>query len=215
MDGVGRATESETNTDFMEEPVARIAFLIQQPKRTLGAITVLMAATGLVVGSGANFTASSANPSNTFSTGSLSILNSKEGAAVLTAANLKPGDTPVTGTVDIRNTGSLAGTFTLSRSAPVDSDVANPLSAKLNLVVKDCGAWPDANTVEPCGDGDDTTIYGAPANTVAGLGSPVALGSYAAGEKHRYEFSVGLDASATDSHQGDTSTVQFNWDAVQ
>ena len=195
--------------------MARIAFLIKQPKRTLGALAVLVAATGVVIGSGANFTASSANPSNTFATGSLSILNDKEGAAILTASNMRPGDTPVTGTVDIRNTGSLSGTFTLSRSAPVDSDGANPLSGKLNLIVTDCGEWVDATTVNPCGDADDTTVYGSPANTVAGLSSPVALGSYSAGEKHRYRFSVGLDATAGDVYQGDSSTVQFNWSAVQ
>jgi spore coat-associated protein N len=199
----------------MEETVGRIAFLAKQPKRTLGALAVLVAATGVVAGSGANFTASSANPSNSFATGSLSILNSKENAAILTAANMVPGGTPTTGTVDISNTGTIAGTFTLSRSAPVDSDAGNPLSAKLNLVVKDCGAWPAPATPEPCGDGDDVTIYGSPANTISGMSSNVALGAFAAGEKHRYEFSVGLDASASDSYQGDTSTVQFNWNAVQ
>ena len=193
----------------------RIAFLIKQPKRTLGALAVLVAATGVVVGSGANFTASSANPSNSFATGSLSILNSKENAAILTASNMKPGDPATTGTVDIQNTGTLSGTFSLSRNAPVDNDGSNPLSGKLNLVVKDCGVWPDATTVEPCGDGDDTTIYGASTATIAGMSSPVALGTYAAGEKHRYEFSVALDSSAGDAYQGDSSTVQFNWSAVQ
>jgi spore coat-associated protein N len=195
--------------------VGRIVFLIKQPRRSLGALAVLVAATGVVAGSGANFTASSANPSNSFATGSLSILNSKEGAAILTASNIKPGDAPTVGTVDIRNTGTLSGTFTLSRNAPVDTDGANPLSGKLNLVVKDCGVWPDATTVEPCGDGDDTTVYGASTATIAGLSSPVALGTYVAGEKHRYEFSVSLDTSAGDVYQGDTSTVQFNWNAVQ
>jgi hypothetical protein len=174
-----------------------------------------VAATGVVIGSGANFTASSANPSNSLSTGSLSILNNKEGAAILTATGMKPGDAPTTGEVDIRNTGSLSGVFTLSRSSLTDTDGSNPLSAKLNLVVKDCGVWPDATTVEPCGDGDDTTVYGASTATIAGMSSPVALGTFAAGEKHRYEFTVQLDSSATDAYQGDTSSVTFDWNAVQ
>ncbi len=195
--------------------MARIAFLIKQPRRTLGALAVLVAATGVVVGSGANFSASSANPSNTFTTGSLSILNSKEGAAVLTASNMRPGDTPVTGTVDIKNTGSLAGTFSLSRGTLTDSDATNPLSGKLNLVIKDCGVWADDATVNPCGDADDTVVFGSPANTLAGMTSSLGLGTYAAGAKHRFEFSVGLDASAGDAYQGDTSTVRFNWSAVQ
>ena len=195
--------------------MGRIAFIIKQPKRMLGALAVLVAATGVVIGSGANFTATSANPGNSFATGSLSIENSMNNAAILTASGMKPGDPATVGTVDIRNTGSLSGVFTLSRSAPVDSDAGNPLSTKLNLVVKDCGAWPDPTTVEPCGDGDDTTIYGASTATIAGMSSPVALGTFAANAKHRYEFSVALDSSAGDAFQGDTSTVQFNWDAVQ
>src|SRR5829696_5775360 len=113
----------------MEEPVARIAFLIKQPKRALGA----------VAGSGANFTAQSANPNNSFSAGTLSILNDKENAAILTASNMKPGAAATTGVVDITNTGSLAGDFTLSRSNITNTDSGNPMSAKLNLVVKDCG----------------------------------------------------------------------------
>ena len=195
--------------------MGRIAFLIKQPKRTLGALAILVAATGVVIGSGANFTATSANPGNSFATGSLSIENSNSAAAILTATNMKPGGTPATGTVDIRNTGTLSGTFTLTRNAPVDTDGTNPLSAKLNLVVKDCGAWPDPTTVEPCGDGDDTTIYGSPTATISAMSTPVALGTFAANAKHRYEFTVTLDASADDNYQGDSSTIQFNWNAVQ
>lgn len=192
--------------------MARIAFLAKEPKRVLGALAVLVAATGVVVGSGANFTASSANPNNSFSAGTLSILNDKENAAILTASNMKPGGAAATGVVDISNTGSLAGDFTLARSNVTNTDGANPMSAKLNLVVKDCGQWPDASTVEPCGDGDDTTVY---SGTVDGMSSAQTLGNFSGGEKHRYEFSVQLDASATDAYQGDGSTVRFDWAAVQ
>ncbi len=195
--------------------MARIAYIYKQPKRALGALAVLVAATGVVVGSGANFSASSANPNNSFAAGTLRIVNDKEGAAILVAGNLKPGGSAATGVVDIHNDGSLSGVFTLSRSLVTNTDAANPMSAKLNLVVKDCGAWPNASTVEPCGDGDDTTVYGAPVATIAGMTAPVALGTFAGGEKHRYEFSVQLDASATDAYQGDESTVRFDWNAVQ
>jgi hypothetical protein len=40
-----------------------------------------------------------------------------------------------------------------------------------------------------------------------------ALGTFAANEKHRYQFSVALDATADDNYQGDSSTVQFLWNA--
>jgi spore coat-associated protein N len=180
-------------------------FVARHPMRVLGALAALTTAVAVAVGSSASFTASSANPSNTFAAGSLSILNSKEGLAVLTASNLKPGDS-ANGTVDVQNTGSLSGAFTLSRSNIVDSDGANPMSAKLDLVVKDCG---DFSSGTPTCDAGDPQKY---SGTIAAMGS-AALGSFAANEKHRYEFAVTFNASAGNAYQGDSSSVQFDWNA--
>ena len=182
-----------------------IGYAARHPRRALGALAALVAAGAVAVGSGASFTASSANPSNTFASGTLSILNSKEGVAVLTASGMKPGDS-ATGTVDVENSGSLDGAFTLGRSGVVDSDATNPLSAKLNLVVKDCG---DFSAGTPTCDAGDPDLY---SGTVAAMGT-VALGTFAASEKHRYEFAVTFDASAGNAYQGDSSSVQFDWNA--
>ena len=54
----------------------RLHALASRPKRTLGALVVVLAAVGVAVGSGANFTAQTANPSNTFSAGTLTMSNS-------------------------------------------------------------------------------------------------------------------------------------------
>jgi spore coat-associated protein N len=195
--------------------MSRLQVLADRPRLALGALLTLLLAAAAVVGSGADFTASSANPSNTFASGTLTIANSKEGTAVLTAANLKPGGTAATGTVDIQNTGSLSGVFTLSRTTPVDSDASNPLSGKLNLTVVDCGAF-TGSTAPTCGDGDDVSKYSA--GTIAQMGTAGhlvgGLGTYAANEKHRYEFSVALDSTATNAYQGDTSSVEFDWNAA-
>ena len=194
--------------------MSRLRFLAANPRLALGALLTLMLAAAAVVGSGADFTASSANPANTFAAGTLSILNSKEGTAVLTASNLRPGNSS-TGTVDIQNTGGLSGAFTLSRTAPVDSDGVNPLSSKLNLTVVDCGTFVGA-TAPTCGDGDDVTKYGS--GTIAQMGTTghlvTALGTYAANDKHRYQFTVQLDSSAGNVYQGDTSSVEFDWNAA-
>ena len=189
--------------------MSRLQVLVSQPRMALGALLILLLAVGAVVGSGANFTATSANPSNTFAAGTLTILNSKEGLAVLTASNMKPAAAASTGTVDIKNTGTLSGAFTLSRTAPVDSDGSNPMSAKLNLTVVDCGVYVGA-TPPTCGDGDDVSRY---SGTLAAMGS-TALGTYAADEHHRFRFSVALDDSADNAYQGDSSSVQFDWDAA-
>jgi spore coat-associated protein N len=194
--------------------MSRLRVLAANPRLALGALLTLLLAAGAVVGSGADFTASSANPANTFASGTLSIVNSKEGTAVLSATGLRPTGSAV-GTVDIQNSGSLSGAFTLSRTAPVDSDSSNPMSAKLNVTVVDCGTFSGA-TPPTCGDGDDVVKYGSGTLAQMGTGGHAisALGTYAAGEKHRYQFTVQLDASADNAYQGDSSTTEFDFNAA-
>jgi spore coat-associated protein N len=195
--------------------MSRLSLLASQPKLALGALLTLLLAAAAVVGSGADFTASSANPSNTFASGTLKIANSKEGTAILTASGMRPGGAAAVGTVDIENTGSLDGVFTLSRTAPVDSDSTNPLSAKLNVTVVDCGAFA-GSTAPNCGDVGDVTKYSA--GTLAQMGTAgheiSPLGSFAGSEKHRYEFRVALDGSAGNVYQGDNSSVEFDFNAA-
>jgi hypothetical protein len=195
--------------------MSRLQVLVGQPKLALGALLTLLLAAGAVVGSGANFSAASANPSNTFAAGTLSIVNSKQGVAVLTADNMRPAGPAATGTVDIENTGSLSGAFSLSRTAPVDSDGANPLSGKLNITVTDCGDFSSGTPV--CGAGGDDVVKFT-GGTIAQMGtggySIDALGDYDAGEKHRYQFTVQLDGSADDDYQGGSSSVEFDFNAV-
>jgi hypothetical protein len=179
--------------------------------RTPAALATVLVAVGVTAASGANFNAQSANPSNTFTAGTLSMLNSKAGAAILTASNMRPGDPATTGDVDIKNTGSLAGTFSLSKSNIADSDTGNPLSGKLTVVVGDCGAFVGA-TAPSCAS--PTQKY---SGTISGMGT-VALGSFAAGEQHRYQFSVsfpdGGAAGADNAYQGDNTSVEYDWNAV-
>jgi spore coat-associated protein N len=191
--------------------MSRLSILINRPKRTLVALTAMLLAVGVAVGSGANFTATSANPSNTFASGTLSIDNSNEGAAIFTPSNMRPGSPSQSGTVDIKNSGSLAGTFSLTRTNLTNSDTTNPLAGKINLVVTDCGTFVGA-TAPTCGDGDDSDKY---TGTLAAMNSAVSLGSYAAGDKHRYRFTATLDSSADDNYQGDNASARFQWDAVQ
>jgi spore coat-associated protein N len=194
--------------------MSRLQVLAAQPRLALGALVTLLLAAGAVVGSGADFTASAANPANTFSAGTLSVGNSKAGTAVLSASNLRPGDPAQTGTVDIENTGSLSGTFTLSRGTVTDSDTANPLADKLNVTVADCGTFV-GSTAPTCGDVDDVSKY---AGTLADMGTTghdvAGLGSFPAGAKHRYRFTVALDSSAGNAYQGDSATAQFDFNAA-
>ena len=196
--------------------MTRLSYLARHPRRTLATLGLVLAAVAVAVGSGANFTASSANPSNTFAAGTLSLVNTPSNSAILTVANMKPGDPATTGTVDTENTGSLAGTVTLSTSSLVDTDAAdtpvatNKLSGKLNLIVNDCGLFTGAT---PPSCSSPTEKYNG---TIAGL-TGADLGSYAAGAKHRYQFVVSFPSgtpAADNPYQGRKTSVTFNWDAA-
>jgi hypothetical protein len=192
--------------------MSRLQVLVHRPRRTLAALATVLVAVGITAASGANFTASSANPNNTFAAGTLSIANST--TTILSASAMKPGGPASVGTVDIENDGSTSGAFTLTRGTPADDDATHPLSGKLNVTVVDCGAFA-GSTAPQCGDAGDDTKYSGTLADMGSAGAPIeALGVYSGGEKHRYEFRVALDVSADDNYQGDESTVAFNWDAV-
>jgi spore coat-associated protein N len=182
--------------------VTRLHALVAHPRRTLGALAVVLAAVGITVGSGASFTASAANPGNVFTTGTLTIGNTP-GTALLTAGTMKPGDT-TSGTVDITNTGSLAGDFVL-KTANTTGYAA--LLAQMDLVVLDCGAW--TVSAPTCASG--TTVY---TGKISAL-SNASLGNYAGAIKHRYKFTTTLPASTDDTYQGKTASVDFAWSATQ
>lgn len=176
------------------------------PRALLLGLGTIGLAAAVTVGSGANFTSSTANPSNVFTAGTLSHSNSKAGAAILTAGNMRPGDT-ASGTVDIQNTGSLSGTFSLAKTV---SEVTTPsFSGKLTIVITDNG---DPTCVVSCPA--PATIY---SGVVSAMGN-TALGNFAAGEKHRYSFVVtfpdGGANGADNAYQAASTTVTYNWTAV-
>lgn len=185
--------------------MSRIEVLARTPKRTLSVLALVLVAVAVAVGSGAAFTAQSSNPGNAFAAGTLSLSNSANGA-IFNLSNAVPGESS-TGTVDIANTGSIASAITLSRTSLTNSDGANPLSGKVNLVVTDCGTF-SAGT--PTCDGGDPVKY---TGTLDAMSSAIPLGSFAAGEKHRYKFLSTFDLSAGNVYQGASSSATFRWDA--
>ena len=194
-----------------------------RPKRTLGALALGLCAIGVAVGSGADFSARTANPSNTFSAGALSMENSKNGAAIFSPTGMKPGGAPQTGVVDIKNTGSIAGVFKLSRDQLTNTDGSGnnpvPFAAKVAIGIVDCGKYSIANgpygpeQVTPtCGDADDSTLY---LGSLANENSELALGTFLPGEQHRYRFEGSLDSSAGNEYAGDGASARYVFDAVQ
>ena len=184
--------------------MSRLSALAAHPRRTIGALAVVLAAVGITVGSGANFTAHSANPANTFTAGTLTIGNSAS-SAILSAGNMKPGDS-ATGTVDIANTGSIPGTFTLSTSNAVDTA---GLLGQLDLKVEDCGLY-SGTTAPSCSTGT-SVVYNGKANAV---GTAARSAPSPRSAKHRYQFSVTMPTTIANTFQGKTASVEFDWDAA-
>jgi hypothetical protein len=170
--------------------------ILRSPRRLLATLALLLAATGVAIGSGASFSSASVNPSNTFASGALTQSNDKDGKAVLTAANMKPGDT-TSGTVTIKNTGTLGGNFTAAESAATSTYT----TTKLKLVVTDV----TTSTPAPVYSGD-----------LDGFGAK-SLGAWKAGEAHTYKFVVTFPETNTDQNtdQNKTAGATFTWNATQ
>ncbi len=184
--------------------MSRFKILAANPRRSLAALATVLVAVGITGASGASFTAQTANPNNVFSAGTMTMINSKDAAAILTASNMRPNDPATTGFTDIKNSGSLSGVYTLNKGTVVDTDLSNPMSGKLDLIVTDCGTDLD------CVAGTNTVKY---TGTVSAMPASTALGTFAPAEQRRYQFSVQLNGSADNNYQGDSSTVQFLWNA--
>jgi hypothetical protein len=194
--------------------MTRIQTLASRPKRTLGALAVVLAAVGITVGSGANFTAQSQSPNTAIlAAGNLHLTNGT--GTIFNASDLAPGDS-ATGTVTIKNTGTVAGNFfiTPSRSAIAglvgrDKELANRLKI---TVTDDLG-----NKVL-----DDEPVNNMTSQVqLRNAGS--ALSKWAPQESHTYTFDVsfiddnadGMSADGGDNAAQDGSvSIPFSWKAV-
>jgi spore coat-associated protein N len=198
--------ETATTVDEHVSGGKRLGWLLRHSRMWILALVVLAIAAALAVGSVSLFTSSSANPANTFTAGTLSHTNSKEGAAILTATSMVPGETQ-TGQVTITNTGDVSGKFRLSSSNLTDTPGPNGgrLSEVLKLKVVDSSRTP-------------RTIYDGRYNALPSTD----LGTWAKGEAHTYRFTVtfpngGVPQSATtgdNAYKGSSTKIQFNWDAT-
>lgn len=169
-------------------------------------VAIVLIAASAVIGSGAVFTATSANPSNVFTAGNLKHTNSEDGAAILTADKMKPGDT-AQGTVTITNDGDLDGTFSVTGGTPDDEpgDNGGNLSEVLTLVIID--------------QTGPTTIYTGDIDGVSG----VAAGDIAVGASRTYEFTVTFPDGGTptgpttddNAYKASSMEIQFDWNQVQ
>lgn len=168
-------------------------------------LTPLLMVIALVVGiAGWQTTKPAAGPHTEIKAvdGTLSLSNSKDGAAILSVANLAPGQT-AGGDVELRNDGTLTGALDLSQTDLTDTLGANggQLSQALQLTVRDAA-----------GGG---VVYAGP---LASLDTR-DLGNMAPGETRTYAFTVqlrdtGMPVTATSGdnrYAGSSVNARYVW----
>jgi hypothetical protein len=180
----------------------------------IATLAILVVAAAALVASSASFTATSANPGNFFTAGSIKIDNSlnDEAAgtenAILSMDGMKPGD-HTSGTVSVENVGSLPGTFTLSKTRTAFVNNA-AFDTVLQLQIMD-GA---------------TELYNGPlsGNLNGASAAYVYATPWAPSTPHNYTFTVtwpsarggSVPATPTDNQLMDAScTYTFTWSAQQ
>jgi hypothetical protein len=130
--------------------------------------------------------------------GTLSLANSRAGAAIFQADNMRPGQ-QASGSVRVTNTGTLGAAL---RLAPALSDPSGLLAARLRLVVSDVT---DADR--------PATLYAGP---LSAMGT-VAVGALAAGQGRDFLFVASLPAGTPASDnplQGSALAASFTWTAT-
>jgi spore coat-associated protein N len=152
------------------------------------------------------FDASTTNPSNSFTAGTLQMTNSKNGLAIVTGTNMRPGDVKP-GSVTITNSGSLSATMTLSESTIVPGAGTPTFAHDLQLVVVDTSI---AGT---------PTVYSGAFDSMGTitLNPLTGTGQWAAAEAHTFSFTVTFPNAATSSdnqYQGTSASAEFDWHGV-
>lgn len=179
------------------------------PRRLLIALGGLVISAAVAAGSGANFASSSASPGNLITTGTIVVTDSAAGQSVLSVSPFKPGGSS-TATVTITNGGNVPAQLTVATANLIDTPATPPFSAKLHLQVVDLG---DPSCTGSCPG--PATVYTGSVGSMA----TVALGSFAAGGVHQYQFTVtypdGGPNGADNAYGGASTRVDYRWTATQ
>ena len=173
----------------------------------------LLASGGLVwSASYSAFSATTSNPTNNWSAGTVALSDNDSETALFTATNLKPGATAAR-CITVTSSGSLASTVKLYGT---DYATTNNLAANLNLKVEegsgatnaDCAGFTAAGAA--IFDGTLTSF----ATTKTSFATGAGTWAPAAGTQTKsYRVTYVLNANTPDTAQGGTARVGLTWEA--
>jgi hypothetical protein len=160
------------------------------------------------------FSDTTSNPGNSWSAGSVQLVDDGQGEAMFSAEGLEPGATG-TNCIAVTSQGSLASAIKLYG---VGAATTNGLSSAINLTVEqgDDGGFGSCDgfvAYEENGtlfDGTLESFGAAHLDFSTGLGDWVTSGS---GETRVYRFTYQLDADAPNTAQGGTAELGLTWEA--
>ncbi|GAA2138207.1 hypothetical protein GCM10009844_06000 [Nocardioides koreensis] len=166
----------------------------RKTRKVLVPLATLAVAAAVAVGSGATFT-STTQSTVSVTAGSIIHTNSTNGAMTLSVTGLLPGKS-ATGTVTIENVGDLEAILTLQRS-----NATNNLGSDLSLTIAQTDAAAEWAGFGPATFPNDTTEM-------------LLDNTFAAHDKHTYQFTVTLSSNAADSDQGKSASATYVFKTV-
>jgi hypothetical protein len=186
--------------------------------RRLVLSALVLGAGGITAGAAtfSAFSATTANPDNEFSAGTVVLADDDADAAlVVLPANARPGDSS-TRCIEVSYTGSLAAQVRLYAS--VSGGLADHLTLTTTRGTQTSPSYPSctgfADDTGNYGYGPNGIVYqgklsGLPAGWAGGIVDPAA--TWTNGDAHSYRYTVAVDD--TPAAQGLTATATFNWEA--
>jgi len=164
----------------------------------------------------AAFAVQTTNPDNSWATGSVVLVDDRNGAAMFAATNLQPGSTD-TKCIVVTSSGSLPSAVKLYGTSPASS--SSDVASYLDLTVEEgLGGTKDNCTGFSPGGGAGQTYTGTLATFVStytdaahGLGSFAPTGTTP--ESRTYRFKYTLRSTAPTTAMGKSATATFLWQA--
>ncbi|GGK18591.1 hypothetical protein GCM10010124_09000 [Pilimelia terevasa] len=177
-----------------------------------------MAAATLVWNSTASaFSATTTNPTNTMTIGTVTISDNDAGVALFTAPALLPGNT-ATSCVVVTYSGTAASTvkmyvanYNATDGAADGVVIGTWLNMQVQIGTGTCGAPVGLTNVTAAAPGDTMTTVSGKTNFSNGYGT--GWTSAAAGNTRVFRFTYTLNASTPSTAQGDSITTDFVWEA--
>lgn len=180
--------------------------------RLIASVVALAVIVGVgVYGTLSVLTDTTSNTGNTFAAGTIVITDDDAGSAAFTIGGMRPGDA-ATRCINVVN----AGTLTFSNVAFSGAPGGNGLADQLTVDV-DRGSGATGGPSASCSGfaADAPDIVTGRLSDFPPAGAPIDdPADWTPGARKSYRLVVALPASATNSAQGRTATLDLRWDAT-